>query len=89
MKKSVNKIDDKKKINYWKQIGLGLLIGLAFSFFFMWYDNTDEYSNCVDECVVDNNYCVSNLRVSDEDFFKLSCKDCSMELESCVEDCSG
>ncbi len=84
---------DKKKISFWRLIAGGILIGLAVGFFFIWFDSdNEEYSNCVDDCVLDFKDCVSNSILFDklsngyipENEFEMCFTDW---LEYCSEDC--
>lgn len=65
-----------------------LLLGWAFR----WWDNS-EYTDCVDSCVQDHNYCVSSSIDFDNSgdgwIYEYDYEDCFNDLDFCVSDCDS
>jgi len=95
--KEQNEKDNKEEANTKpKKWGWIVIVWVIIIILALWvvgglFDNSEEYSSCVSNCVSDNWACVSdsisydksgNGWISEYDF-----EDCSLDLESCVSDC--
>ncbi len=76
-----------EKKDYWKIVGVVLLVFLVWS----WLGNNDDYEYCVDNCVFSMVDCTYIYRVYDEatnDFISRGESIiCLEQLKTCIEDC--
>lgn len=79
-----------EKKNQW--IAVLLILAIIFFFFFNNTDKTEDYKNCVDDCISEHDWCVSDyyiLSKASMTFFisEYNFVDCLYELEDCVDYC--
>jgi hypothetical protein len=84
-----NKKNEEVKYTFWAVIGF---IVLAFIVYFTFFDNSQEYKDCVNSCVSDNLDCISFISpLSDkngEEYLVLfEVESCADELEDCISFC--
>jgi len=68
-----------------------IIVILIISFISDFFSSVEDYSNCVDNCVLDNELCLTHIYVrSEEDYIKYDdVEGCSNDLENCVNDCKS
>ena len=80
-------MEEKDKKNYWKITGIVLLVLLVW--FLM--GNNKDYEYCVDNCVLDNEWCVTDYTEYGKSglwyLSEIEVEECFWDLEDCIEDC--
>lgn len=84
----------KKKRDWWKNILLIILIIYLIGVFSS--NNNEEISNCVNECVLEINNCMTSSSLFDSIYDKSGVieyipysdfEDCYLDLETCINNC--
>jgi len=79
-KKENQQTSEKRKIPWWVWVIIAILILIALGN----SNDHEEYKSCVESCVADLDSCSF-----DADFYGnvVSCEECSIDLESCINWC--